>query len=367
MLVGDSLAVGLGPKLKTLATATGCSFKYFAETGTTVSRWIRASEVQAYMTASHPSLVLVCLGTNDSKSAYTDAQLSKYVSDMRDWVTSTGARLVWILPPHLPFPDRVSQPVVDAGIDTFYSAGLSLGQSDGIHPGSSGYTTWANAIWSDLTCTSQSAPDLGFSGRVASGFSAGGAFLEGLCADKATADQLDAVMALNSWYFGGSPPGLMAYVDRAVNNQALMVLTTSVGPDYAFVTPSEAIKPMLAKIQPEDMNPDDVKMIFDGAPMPAPQIAQQKGRLIHFGWGTTLGHTDHAKLVGPWLLEQLVSPYLATLNDTNPPGPGPNPPSPGDGGTSWLWWVLGGGAALAAGWYGGGYAMRRWKSYRNRS
>jgi hypothetical protein len=238
-----------------------------------------------------------------------------------------------------------------------------LEQSDGIHPGGTGYQTWANAIWSDLTCLATSAPAAGYSRRVLTGFSAGGAFLEGMCSDKATSDQLDAVLSLDSWYFGGSPPGLMKYVDRAVSGKALMILTTSGAADYGFVTPSEAIKPMLAKIEPEDIPQSEVDLIFAGAPMPAPETAQRKGKLIHFGWGKTLFHTDHAKLVGPWLLGKMVSPYFASMDGENPPGPGPVPP----GGSSWLWWVLGGGAALAAGWYGGAYAKRRWYDRRTRS
>jgi hypothetical protein len=150
----------------------------------------------------------------------------------------------------------------------------------------------------------------------------------------------------------------MKYVDRSVAKQGLMLLTTSGAADYGFVTPSEAIKPMLAKIEPEDIPQSEVALIFAGAPMPAPETAQRKGQLIHFGWGKKLGHTDHAKLVGPWLLGKLVSPYFASLDGESPPGPGPVPVPAG--GTSWLWWVLGGGAALAAGWYGGAYAMKRW-------
>lgn len=202
-----------------------------------------------------------------------------------------------------------------------------------------------------------------FDRRVITGFSAGGAFLEGMLSDKATAAQFDSVVSLDSWYFGGSPPGLMKYVDRAVAGDALMVVTTSGGPDYGFVTPSEAIKPVLNKLQPEDIPQSEVDLIFAGAPMPAPQTAQRKGQLVHFGWGKTLGHTDHAKLVGPWLLEKLVSPYLVSLDQTNPPEPvPPTPLTPGESGTSWLWWLLGGGAALAAGWYGGAYAKRWWRN-----
>lgn len=354
-LLGDSLAVGLNPKLHALATASGCTFKAFAETSTTMSMWLHDANVQAYLTSAKPDLILVCLGTNDSKASFTTAELAAYIAKMNQWLTSTGAKVIWILPPHLPFADRVSPLVIAAGISTFYSAGLSLGQADGIHPGGNGYVTWANAIWSDLTCSVVSAASVAYSRRVVTGFSAGGAFLEGLCSDKATSDQLDAVVSLDSWYFGGSPPGLMKYVDRAVAGKALMILTTSGAADYGFTTPSEAIKPMLAKIEPEDIPQSEVDLIFAGSPMPAPQTAQRKGKLIHFGWGTTLFHTDHAKLVGPFLLEKLVSPYFASLDGENPPGPGPVP-----GGSSWLWWVLGGGAALAAGWYGGAYAKRRW-------
>lgn len=199
--------------------------------------------------------------------------------------------------------------------------------------------------------------------RIASGFSAGGAFLEGLLVDEPTADQLDCVLGLDCYYFGGEPPGFLGYVDRAVAGEKLMVLTTSGGPDYGFKVPSEQIKPLMAKLQPETVEGSMLDLIFPAdAKIKRPVIVQRKGALWHFGWGTTLGHVDHRTTVGPYLLERFISPALAYR--AQPPAPEPQDPQeptifgfPSD--SPWPWLLAGTGMLGAL-----GLAALAWKSWR---
>lgn len=200
-----------------------------------------------------------------------------------------------------------------------------------------------------------------YSRRMASGFSAGGAFLEGLLVDKPTADQLDCVLGLDCYYFGGSPPGFLDYVDRAVAGEKLLVLTSSGGPDYGFATPSEQIKPLMAKIQPDLVDEPFIEAMFPAGSIKRPVMIQNKGQLWHFAWGTTLGHVDHRTTVGPYLLENFVSPALSAKEEPPPEPETPVEPTifgfPSD--SPWPWLLAGTGMLGAM-----GLAALAWKRWR---
>jgi lysophospholipase L1-like esterase len=153
LLVGDSLSVGLKTPMQALATKTGASFASFTESGTTMRRWINDAQVSATLQNYLPTLVLVCLGTNDSAGNTPNETLAGQVTQMRDWLTSTGAKIVWILPPKLPFPDRVGPAVTAAGIASFPSSTLPIPQPDGIHTSGRGYAGWAEHVWAYLSCS----------------------------------------------------------------------------------------------------------------------------------------------------------------------------------------------------------------------
>ena len=153
LLVGDSLSVGLKTPMSALAKQSGCDFLSFTSSGTTMGRWIGDAQVSAALASFQPTLVLVCLGTNDSKGNTPDATLAAQVVKMRDWLGAGGAKVVWILPPKLPFPERVGKAVIAAGIESFPSATLPIPQPDGIHTSGRGYAGWAEHVWAFLSCS----------------------------------------------------------------------------------------------------------------------------------------------------------------------------------------------------------------------
>ena len=152
LLVGDSQSQGLKTPLGSLAKKTGIEFQSFTESGTTMGRWLHDAQVSATLASFKPTLVLICLGTNDSAGNYSDEKLASQVVAMRDWIKASGADLVWILPTKLRFPERVSPAVNAAGIDAFPSATLPIPQVDGIHSTGRGYAGWAEHIWAFLSC-----------------------------------------------------------------------------------------------------------------------------------------------------------------------------------------------------------------------
>lgn len=153
MLIGDSLAVGLTSPVKALATQSGCDFFALAKSGTMMPYWTGNESVAGAIQTFSPTLILVSLGTNDSKGNHTDEQLAAHVAALREFLSVTGAAIVWILPPQLPFPERVSKHVLAAGIASFPSSTLPIPQGDGIHPTARGYAGWAEHIFAYLSCS----------------------------------------------------------------------------------------------------------------------------------------------------------------------------------------------------------------------
>ena len=166
---GDSLMVGLSTPLKSIATSGGCDFTSMAEISTTMAQWLsspRRDNLQALMASFRPTVVIVSLGTNDSKGNTPVATLEQQVGQIRDWIVSIGATPVWAMSPKLPFPDRVSPIVTASGIQAFPSSNLPLPQADGIHPTGRGYAGWAEHLWAFMTCSTASADALAGLGAV---------------------------------------------------------------------------------------------------------------------------------------------------------------------------------------------------------
>jgi hypothetical protein len=156
LLIGDSLAVGLSTPMRGLCAKSGCDFQAIAEVSTTMIQWInepRRSLIQSALEGFRPTLVLISLGTNDSAGNTPTDALNAQITKLRDWVQSSGAAIMWILPPKLNFQERVGWGVKAAGIESFPSANLPLPQPDGIHTTGRGYAGWAEHIWAKLTCS----------------------------------------------------------------------------------------------------------------------------------------------------------------------------------------------------------------------
>jgi lysophospholipase L1-like esterase len=149
VLIGDSLSVGMGEPMATLAASCGTPFVTHAKIGTSVTQWAQDSWITPVL-ALHPSVILVSLGANDFGRGDHDNVVAA-IQSLVQQVRSSGARLFWIEPLTMPFPDKIG--VEDAwksavGADWYPSALLDIPRSpDHIHPTGAGYVTFATAVW----------------------------------------------------------------------------------------------------------------------------------------------------------------------------------------------------------------------------
>lgn len=153
LLVGDSLAVGMNGPMKALAADSGIEYRGKAEQGTRIDQWAK-SKLQPEIDAFDPSVVLVSLGTNDMKMADPVAAQTPHVQTILQRARDAGARVVWIVPPTMPFEDQgVRQMIVDAKPDGVVRADwLVLPRAgDKIHMTPDGYKQFAAAVWQCVT------------------------------------------------------------------------------------------------------------------------------------------------------------------------------------------------------------------------
>jgi lysophospholipase L1-like esterase len=152
LLIGDSLAVGLTPRMKARAEASGYSFFSSAVGGSRTDQW--SPKMDALLAKEAPGLVLVSLGTNDATSSYPAGQAS-YIGDIVASTARSGADLVWIGMPTL--PARIGgQAVIRALIaqmspEVIDSRSMSFDRaSDEVHSSPQGYSSWADQIWAEM-------------------------------------------------------------------------------------------------------------------------------------------------------------------------------------------------------------------------
>lgn len=161
LLIGDSLAVGLGPAFAGL----GLNIDHHGVVGVPIAYW-NASGQDTLKAAlqRNPAIILVSLGTND---AYTgDGYAETAASNARkllEQLKKSGAYVAWVGPPQLPssYGGRApSQKVLDAikqvvtstpGALWIDSTQTEIPRSpDKLHPSSAGYTSWAEEIVDQL-------------------------------------------------------------------------------------------------------------------------------------------------------------------------------------------------------------------------
>lgn len=177
LLIGDSLAVGLGTPLGALARDAGLAFQTLATVGTRIDQWgssgTYGDALSVALASFQPTIVLISLGTNDaymrpSTGEDIGARQAPFMDALLTKIEAARPRaVVWIAPPTLP-PAAVSLAPVRALIQSereiglppkirprvaiFPSQRLTLPRGpDGIHPVTSGYAGWAGAIWQWLT------------------------------------------------------------------------------------------------------------------------------------------------------------------------------------------------------------------------
>lgn len=152
LLIGDSLAQGLGPLLKKHAEAEGMSFRSMAKESTRIDQWATNPAVDAMLAEYQPDVVFVSLGTNDEyMGGAAVKQQTPYLEKLLGKLGADGRRVVWIGPPSLPKPTNGIVPLISSRVPSgeyYHSDTLTLPRiSDKIHPTSAGYVLWADAFW----------------------------------------------------------------------------------------------------------------------------------------------------------------------------------------------------------------------------
>jgi lysophospholipase L1-like esterase len=151
VLVGDSLAQGLGPALAEIARSVPCAFQAVGKKSTRVRDWLRDADLDQAIGAPAADLVLVCLGTNDMRTS-DPAGAGAEGGALLDRILATGASVTWIGPPRMAFDtgafrSALAQECSQRGVRICDSQALDLERAaDGIHLTPKGYRIWAQTI-----------------------------------------------------------------------------------------------------------------------------------------------------------------------------------------------------------------------------
>jgi lysophospholipase L1-like esterase len=151
MLVGDSLAVGMQDRFKSLATANGYVPAIHAVNGTSIFQW--SDWVKKDLALHRPSLMIVSLGTNDAviydKVGRNPGVYRKFV----EIVEASGVKIVWIGPPNI---SRTRIPKIEETRKIIKESVPLLFESeryetprggDGVHSSMIGYSKWMESVW----------------------------------------------------------------------------------------------------------------------------------------------------------------------------------------------------------------------------
>ena len=152
MLVGDSLAVGMQERFKSLARANGYIPVVHAINGTSIFQW--NGWIKKDLEIHDPDLVIVSLGTNDAviydKVKHNPDVYRKFV----ETVASAGASTVWIGPPDIS-RDRIpkigeTRKVIRESVPVFFESERyeKPRGGDGVHSSENGYRKWMENVWS---------------------------------------------------------------------------------------------------------------------------------------------------------------------------------------------------------------------------
>lgn len=159
LVFGDSLAVGLNPQLKQLANETGVeAYAGKGVVGSRLDQWAKDNWLDGWLDQQladfHPTLILVSLGTNDEDlGAGAATRQAPYLEKLLDKLAASGADVVWIGPPTLPFPRQGVADMIRKDVPYYFeSEWLDIPRGpDDLHPTAAGYAGWAGSIWQWLT------------------------------------------------------------------------------------------------------------------------------------------------------------------------------------------------------------------------
>ncbi|HEX7997227.1 MAG TPA: SGNH/GDSL hydrolase family protein [Pyrinomonadaceae bacterium] len=147
MLVGDSMAEGIGPHLQKKVEAAGGRFINAQERSSTIVWWQGSGKLRELLLKHRPDIVFIALGSNEIfiEEPHMRAPLIKAM------VAELGTRpAFWIGPPCWK-PDKGLINVIDENFQEshFYNSNdLQVARApDGKHPTAQGYQYWTELIW----------------------------------------------------------------------------------------------------------------------------------------------------------------------------------------------------------------------------
>jgi lysophospholipase L1-like esterase len=159
MLIGDSLAIGLGPYLKRLADEQRNPIDVFAISGSRIDQWADKQALTDRLERFNPNLVLISLGTNDEylKGDVVERQRSALQRLLAridqyprrdDYGLGPSDGIAWVGPPSLPRSVGIVEMIQGEVRDYFDSRRFKIPRGpDGLHPTARGYAGWAGALW----------------------------------------------------------------------------------------------------------------------------------------------------------------------------------------------------------------------------
>ena len=146
-VMGDSLAQGLSTPIKKYAKDNNIKFHSRTIVGSTSIQWSKFESLNQDLNNYKPDLIVVSLGTNDMRG---DRSPQSSIEKISNKLINTGAKVVWLIPPSMPFPDRGIRDFIyqlPKRVNKLKCDDSILERSkDKIHFTQKGYSEWANCI-----------------------------------------------------------------------------------------------------------------------------------------------------------------------------------------------------------------------------
>ncbi len=139
LLIGDSLAAGLGPPLATELASRAVTLTTRAEISTNADQW--RHRAPAIFESLRPDVVLMSLGSNDAQSSSLTSAFPDNVRAICDSARSAGAKRCALLVA----PNRTASEVTHGSVESIWPLPVQL-SADGIHPTATGYQKWASDL-----------------------------------------------------------------------------------------------------------------------------------------------------------------------------------------------------------------------------
>jgi lysophospholipase L1-like esterase len=147
LLIGDSMAEGIGPHLQKKVEAAGGRFINAQERSSTIVWWQGSGKLRELLLKHRPDIVFIALGSNEIFIEQPELRAPLIKAMVRDLGTRPA---FWIGPPCWK-PDKGLINVIDENFQAahFYNSNdLQVARApDGKHPTAQGYQYWTDLIW----------------------------------------------------------------------------------------------------------------------------------------------------------------------------------------------------------------------------